>query len=185
MTKRSILAAGMAAFVLGLGLTQSAMAGDSCGSSHAKETKAQAASMTKTDQAGGSIVDVAIGAGTFQSLVAAVKAAGLEETLRGKGPFTVFAPSDEAFAKLPEGTLTALLKDKAKLAQILTFHVVSGRLTAADVLKLKDAKTVQGQKVVITAGESPMVNNARIVATDIAANNGVIHVIDTVILPQL
>lgn len=185
MKTRDALITASAAVALGFALSQPAQAGEGCGSSHAKETKAQAAAMKTDGQSNASIVDVAVRAGTFQNLVAAVKAAGLEETLRGKGPFTIFAPTDEAFAKLPKGTLEALLKDKEKLAQILTYHVLPGRLASTDVLKLTEAKTVQGQKVTIQAGEAPRVNEARILATDVAANNGVIHVIDSVILPQL
>lgn len=131
------------------------------------------------------IVDTAVAAGSFNTLVAAVKAAGLVETLKGKGPFTVFAPTDEAFAKLPAGTVEALLKDKEKLTKILLYHVVSGNVMAKDVVKLKSAKTVQGSSVKITAkGGKVMVDNANVVKTDIATSNGVIHVIDTVIIPK-
>jgi uncharacterized surface protein with fasciclin (FAS1) repeats len=110
--------------------------------------------------------------------------AGLTDTLRGDGPFTVFAPTDEAFAKLPNGTLDALLKDKAKLASILTYHVVPGKVMAADVVKLTEAKTVQGQSVKIATAGGVMVDNAKVVKTDVPATNGVIHVIDTVIMPK-
>ncbi len=133
------------------------------------------------------IVDTAVGAGSFNTLVAAVKAAGLVETLKGTGPFTVFAPTDEAFTKLPAGTLDDLLKpeNKAKLQSILTFHVVPGKVMAADVVTLKTAKTVQGQELTIKVeGETVLVNNAKVVKTDIACSNGVIHVIDTVVLPK-
>ena len=133
------------------------------------------------------IVDTAVGAGSFNTLVAAVKAAGLVETLKGTGPFTVFAPTDEAFAKLPAGTLDDLLKpeNKAKLQGILTYHVVPGKVMAADVVKLKTAKTVQGQELTIkVTGETVTVDNATVVKTDIACSNGVIHVIDTVVLPK-
>jgi uncharacterized surface protein with fasciclin (FAS1) repeats len=131
------------------------------------------------------IVDTAVAAGSFNTLVAAVKAAGLVETLKGKGPFTVFAPTDEAFAKLPAGTVEALLKDKEKLTKILLYHVVSGNVMAKDVVKLKSAKTVQGSSVKITAKDGKvMVDNANVVKTDIATSNGVIHVIDTVIIPK-
>jgi uncharacterized surface protein with fasciclin (FAS1) repeats len=130
------------------------------------------------------IVEVAVEAGNFKTLVAAVKAAGLAETLSGKGPFTVFAPTDEAFAKLPAGTVEALLKDKEKLAAILTYHVVAGKVTAEQVVGLKSAKTVNGKSVAIMVnGGKVMVGNANVVATDIMASNGVIHVIDTVLLP--
>jgi uncharacterized surface protein with fasciclin (FAS1) repeats len=131
------------------------------------------------------IVDTAVAAGSFETLVTAVKAAGLVETLKGEGPFTVFAPTDEAFAKLPEGTIEALLQDKDKLRAILTYHVVAGKVMAADVVKLSSAKTVQGQEVAIKAGsEGVMVDNAKVIKTDIETSNGVIHVIDTVILPK-
>lgn len=133
------------------------------------------------------IVDTAIGAGSFNTLVAAVKAADLVDTLKGKGPFTVFAPTDEAFAKLPAGTLDDLLKpeNKAKLQGILTYHVVSGKVMAADVVNLKSAKTVQGQDLTIAvAGDTVKVDNAKVIQTDIACSNGVIHVIDTVVLPK-
>ena len=130
------------------------------------------------------IVDTAVGAGKFKTLVAAVKAAGLVETLKGKGPFTVFAPTDEAFAKLPEGTVEKLLKNKKALAAILTYHVVAGKVMAADVVKLDSAKTVQGKSVTVkTEGKTVMINNAQVVIADIVTSNGVIHVIDTVLLP--
>ncbi len=131
------------------------------------------------------IVDTAVGAGSFKTLVAAVKAAGLVDTLKSPGPFTVFAPTDEAFAKLPAGTVEALLKDKAKLTAILTYHVVPGAVKAADVVKLKEAKTVQGGSVKITVKDGGVkVDAANVVKTDIECANGVIHVIDSVILPK-
>jgi uncharacterized surface protein with fasciclin (FAS1) repeats len=129
------------------------------------------------------IVDTAINAGSFSTLVSAVQAAGLVETLKGAGPFTVFAPTDEAFAKLPAGTVEGLLKDLPKLKQILTYHVVSGKVMAADVVKLTSAKTVEGSDVKIDASNGVKVNNATVVTPDVAADNGVIHVIDTVLLP--
>ncbi|MCY7278254.1 MAG: fasciclin domain-containing protein [Phormidesmis sp. CAN_BIN44] len=129
------------------------------------------------------IVDTAVSAGSFTTLVAAVKAAGLVETLKGAGPFTVFAPTDEAFAKLPAGTVEGLLKDLPKLKKILTYHVVSGKVMAADVVKLKSAKTVEGSEVKIDASNGVKVNNATVVTPDVAADNGVIHIIDTVLLP--
>ena len=141
----------------------------------------------KAKAEGNTIVDVAVSAGSFQTLVAAVKAAGLVETLSGEGPFTVFAPTDEAFAKLPEGTVESLLKpeNKDRLVAVLTYHVVPGKVMAADVVELDSAKTVQGQKVTIrTADGKVMVDGANVVKTDIAASNGVIHVIDRVILPS-
>ncbi len=130
------------------------------------------------------IVETAVAAGTFKTLVAAVTEAGLVETLSGPGPFTVFAPSDDAFAKLPAGTVEALLKDKAKLTSILTYHVVAGKHLAADVVKLKSVKTVQGQDATISLDGGAAINDAKITATDIETSNGVIHVIDTVILPN-
>ena len=133
------------------------------------------------------IVDTAVGAGSFNTLVAAVKAAGLVETLKGKGPFTVFAPTDEAFAKLPKGTVENLLKpeNKATLQAILTYHVVPGAVKAADVVKLTGATTVQGQNVDIKVADGKvMVDGATVVKTDIETSNGIIHVIDSVILPN-
>ncbi len=134
------------------------------------------------------IVETAVAAGSFSTLVAAVEAAGLVETLQGAGPFTVFAPTDDAFAKLPAGTVEELLKpeNKGKLQAILTYHVVPGKVVAKDALKLKSAKTAQGQELMISVKDGqPMVDNARIVKTDIMASNGVIHVIDSVILPKM
>ncbi len=133
------------------------------------------------------IVDTAVEAGSFETLAAALKAAGLVETLKGKGPFTVFAPTDEAFGKLPEGTLDDLLKpeNKDKLVSILTYHVVAGKVMAADVVKLKKAETVQGSKVKIKVKKGKVkVGGANVVKTDIECTNGVIHVIDAVILPK-
>lgn len=130
------------------------------------------------------IVDTAVGAGSFNTLVKAVQAAGLVETLKGPGPFTVFAPTDEAFAKLPAGTLENLLKDREALAKVLTYHVVPGKVMAADV-KPGEAKTVQGQSVKLSAeGGKVMVDGATVTAADVVASNGVIHVIDKVILPN-
>lgn len=132
----------------------------------------------------GTIVDVAASAGQFSTLLAAIEAAGLEATLRGPGPFTVFAPTDAAFAALPDGTVEALLMDKAGLTSILTYHVVSGRVMAADVVKLTEAMTVNGEKVAVVVGRDGVtVNGAKVVQTDIAASNGVIHVIDQVLMP--
>lgn len=130
------------------------------------------------------IVDTAVSAGQFNTLAKALTEAGLVETLKGKGPFTVFAPTDEAFAKLPPGTLEALLADKAKLAAVLTYHVVPGKVMASDVVKFTEAKTVQGQNVKINTAGGVMVDDANVVKTDILASNGVIHVIDKVILPN-
>jgi uncharacterized surface protein with fasciclin (FAS1) repeats len=134
----------------------------------------------------GDIVAVASSAGSFKTLVAALKAAGLVETLQGKGPFTVFAPTDDAFAKLPPGTLDDLLKpeNKEKLAAILTYHVLPGKVMAADV-KTMMAKTLNGKELSIKVEDGKvMVDNAKVVKTDVAASNGVIHVIDAVVLPK-
>jgi uncharacterized surface protein with fasciclin (FAS1) repeats len=131
------------------------------------------------------IVDTAVAAGSFKTLVTAVKAAGLVETLKGSGPFTVFAPTDEAFAKLPAGTVEGLLKNPEKLKQVLTYHVVAGKVMAADVVSLKEAKTVQGSVAQIHVQDGGvMIDGAKVVKTDIVCDNGVIHVIDAVILPK-
>ena len=131
------------------------------------------------------IVDTAVAAGDFNTLVTAVKAAGLVETLKGEGPFTVFAPTDAAFAKVPTDTLNALLADKAALANVLTYHVVAGKVMAADVVKLTSAVTVQGQAVSIEVKDGKVyIDGTQVVTTDIEASNGVIHVIDAVILPK-
>lgn len=132
------------------------------------------------------IVDTAVAAGSFKTLATALQAAGLVETLKGPGPFTVFAPTDEAFAKLPKGTLDDLLKpeNKEKLVSILTYHVVPGKVMAADVVKLKKAKTVQGSEISIKVkGEKVMADKANVIKTDVGASNGVIHVIDAVMMP--
>jgi uncharacterized surface protein with fasciclin (FAS1) repeats len=129
------------------------------------------------------IVDVAVKAGSFKTLVAAVQAAGLVDTLKGPGPFTVFAPSDEAFAKIPKDKLDALIKDKAALTKVLTYHVVPGKVMAKDV-KAGKVKTVQGQEVTLATAGGVTIDGAKVVATDVAASNGVIHVIDTVIMPK-
>lgn len=130
------------------------------------------------------IVDTAVEAGSFNTLAKALTEAGLVETLKGQGPFTVFAPTDEAFAKLPVGTLESLLQDKAKLTAVLTYHVISGKVMAAEVMRLDQAKTVQGQIVRISTMGGVKVNEANVIKTDIIASNGVIHVIDKVILPN-
>jgi uncharacterized surface protein with fasciclin (FAS1) repeats len=133
------------------------------------------------------IVDTAVAAGSFKTLVAAVQAAGLVDTLKGAGPFTVFAPTDEAFAKLPPGTVEDLLKpeNKAKLVAILTYHVVAGKVMAKEAMKLHEAKTVNGEALMIrTSMGSVMIDNAKVVKADIVCSNGVIHVIDTVLLPK-
>lgn len=133
------------------------------------------------------IVDTAVAAGSFKTLATALQAAGLVDTLKGKGPFTVFAPTDEAFAKLPAGTVDDLLKpeNKEKLVAILTYHVVPGKVLAAQVTKMNSAKTVNGQFLAISVnGDTVMVDNAKVIKTDILCSNGVIHVIDSVMLPK-
>jgi uncharacterized surface protein with fasciclin (FAS1) repeats len=142
------------------------------------------ASALASSHEGKDIVDTAVAAGSFNTLVTAVKAAGLVETLKGKGPFTLFAPNDDAFAKVPSDQLTALLADKEKLTAVLTYHVVPGKVMAADVAGLTSAKTVQGQELKIDTSDGVKVDGAKVIKTDIAASNGVIHVIDTVLMPK-
>jgi uncharacterized surface protein with fasciclin (FAS1) repeats len=129
------------------------------------------------------IVDTAVAAGNFKTLATALQAAGLVDTLKGKGPFTVFAPTDEAFAKVPKDQLDALLKDKAALTKVLTYHVVPGAVMAKDV-KAGKVKTVQGGELTVKTDGGVMVDNAKVTATDITASNGVIHVIDSVVIPK-
>ncbi|MBD1831274.1 fasciclin domain-containing protein [Trichocoleus sp. FACHB-90] len=129
------------------------------------------------------IVDTAVSAGSFKTLVAAVQAAGLVDTLKGPGPFTVFAPTDEAFAKLPAGTVDSLLANIPELTKILTYHVVPGKVMSSDVVNLDKATTVQGSDLTIDASSGVKVNAAMVVTPDIEADNGVIHVVDTVLLP--
>ena len=129
------------------------------------------------------IVQTAMAAGSFKTLLAAAQSAGLVDTLSGKGPFTVFAPTDEAFAKLPPGTVEGLLKDKAKLTAILTYHVVPGKMKAEDIVKQKSLRTVQGKDLRVDLSQGVMVGTAKVVKTDIDASNGVIHVIDSVLIP--
>jgi len=168
---KRLLAVGlMAALALALGQTASA-------EHHEQGESAEMA-------APGDIVVVATRAGSFDTLVRALTAAGLVETLQGAGPFTVFAPTDDAFAKIPKADLDALLADKEKLTAVLTYHVVAGKLMAADVVGLDSTKTVQGQSIDIDTTGGVTLDGAKIVATDIMATNGVIHVIDTVILPE-
>jgi uncharacterized surface protein with fasciclin (FAS1) repeats len=134
--------------------------------------------------ASNNIVETAVSAGSFDTLVAAVQAAGLADTLAGEGPYTVFAPTDEAFAKLPAGTIEQLLANPDQLREILLYHVVPGKVTASQVVNLSGATTAQGSDVAIRIADgSVMINNATVTATDIETSNGVIHVIDTVILP--
>lgn len=129
------------------------------------------------------IVDTAVAAGNFKTLATALQAAGLVDTLKGVGPFTVFAPTDAAFAKIPKADLDALLKDKAKLTAVLTYHVVAGKVMAKDV-KAGKVKTVQGSELTVSTTGGVTVDNAKVTATDIVADNGVIHVIDTVVIPK-
>ena len=140
---------------------------------------AMAGSYAKKD-----IVDTAVDAGSFNTLVTAVQAAGLVETLKGDGPFTVFAPTDEAFAKIPEADLQALLSDKEALTKVLTYHVVPGKVMAQDVVGLDSATTVEGSEITIASTDGVMVDEAKVLKTDILTSNGVIHVIDSVILPN-
>jgi len=173
-TNRILSVAAIAAVVT---MTPSLFAGE-CGASQSASTANCAA--------GKDIVAVAAGAENFKTLVAAVKAAGLVETLQGQGPFTVFAPTDEAFGKLPKGTVEDLLKpeNKEKLVSILTYHVLPGKVMAADVKTMK-VKTANGQELSIKVEDGNVtVDNAKVTKTDVAANNGVIHVIDTVVLPN-
>ena len=136
-------------------------------------------------QAPKDIVDVAVGAGSFKTLVAAVQAAGLVEVLKRPGPLTVLAPTDEAFAKIPKADLDALMKDKAKLSSVLQYHVLTGNVSTADLKMMKDFGTAQGQRIQISAaGGSLKINNATVVKPDVPASNGVIHAIDTVLLPK-
>jgi uncharacterized surface protein with fasciclin (FAS1) repeats len=132
------------------------------------------------------IVETAQAAGSFETLLAAVEAADLSEPLSGEGPFTVFAPTDEAFAALPEGTIESLLKDKEKLASILTYHVLDGAVRAEGVIGMEKAETLNGQSVMVTVSdEGVMIDQARVITTDITCSNGVIHVIDAVMLPKM
>ncbi|NIP41604.1 MAG: fasciclin domain-containing protein [candidate division Zixibacteria bacterium] len=173
--KKTVLTSMLFAFIFAIsfGFSNTALA-DNCA------TK----STSKTEKSK-DIVETAMAADGFNTLVTALKAADLVEALKGEGPFTVFAPTDEAFAKLPEGTIPALLKDKEKLTSILTYHVVSGKVMAADVVKLKSAETLNGQSVAVKVdGKKVMVDNAEVIMTDIVTSNGVIHVINEVILPR-
>ncbi len=194
MKRRTFRTAGAAAALIILTTAGVSHAGN-CSSS-STETKAavvkagvmKAGKSEKTkDGAAGDIVETAVAAGSFKTLVAAVQAAGLVDVLKGEGPFTVFAPTDEAFAKLPKGTLENLLKpeNKAALQGILTYHVVPGTVLAGDVVKLKAATTAQGSDLKIRARDGVVtVDKATVKATDIRTSNGVIHVIDTVLIPE-
>ncbi|MBK9037508.1 MAG: fasciclin domain-containing protein [Myxococcales bacterium] len=155
-----------------------ALAVAACGGSKNADTTPVAEPAAAAD-----IVDTAIANGSFTTLVAAVQAAGLVDTLKGPGPFTVFAPTDAAFAKLPPGTVDALLADKAKLTAVLTYHVVAGNVGSAAVAGMTEATTIQGATVAIDASSGVKINDATVIAADVVASNGVIHVIDTVLLP--
>jgi uncharacterized surface protein with fasciclin (FAS1) repeats len=174
MTKvRTVLASAIAATVLAAVM--------SVASAESKPSNAYmgSASVAKSD-----IVGTAVGAGQFNTLAKALTAAGLVDTLKGPGPFTVFAPTDEAFAKIPPEKLNALLADKAALTKVLTYHVVSGKVVAADV-KTGPVKSIEGQNLNLNVSSAGvMVNNAKVIKTDVMATNGVIHVIDTVVLPN-
>ena len=175
-------------FVLGVVAVAGAMliqSGVTMAGNYAKDAKEKTAAAATTQPQ--DIVTTAVAAGSFKTLAAALTAAGLVETLQGKGPFTVFAPTDEAFAKLPKGTVEELLKpeNKAKLTAILTYHVVPGTVMAKDVVGLKAAKTINGQELTVKVTEGKVsIDNANVVKTDIVCSNGVIHVIDSVVLPK-
>lgn len=176
---------GILAFAVIAGAATARAHCGACGSDSPKALKKASAipsqEMTKMEK---DIVETAVAAGEFKTLVTAVKAAGLVETLSGEGPFTVFAPTDAAFAALPEGTIESLLKDKEKLTSILTYHVIPGKVTASDVVKVTSAETVNGESVAISAsGKGVTIDDAKILTTDIMCSNGVIHVIDAVIMP--
>ena len=141
-------------------------------------------SESENKQAKKDIVETAVDAKNFSTLLAAVKQAGLVDTLKGEGPYTLFAPTDEAFAKIPQSQLQALLNDKKMLTSVLTYHVVADNVPSSDVVKLKQAKTLQGQSISINASNGVKVDNANVIMTDIVASNGVIHVIDEVIMPN-
>ena len=157
-----------------------ALAASACGGGSKPATTAPTMEAAATSD----IVETATAAGSFKTLLAAVEAGGLVDTLKGPGPFTVFAPTDEAFAKLPPGTVDALLADKAKLVAVLTYHVVAGNVSSAQVSGMTEAATVQGAKIKIDTTSGVKINNATVVKADIAASNGVIHVIDTVLIPK-
>jgi uncharacterized surface protein with fasciclin (FAS1) repeats len=192
MTKRNTLFVAIA--VSALVFTGSA-SGDcgACGASHKSaatgEVHKKAEEHAKAKMESMDIVETAVAAGSFKTLVAAVKAAGLVETLQGEGPFTVFAPTDEAFDKLPKGTVEQLLKPEnlSKLQAILTYHVVPGKVLSTDVVKVESAKTVQGQELKVTTTEDGkvMIDKAQVTQVDIITSNGVIHVIDSVVLPKM
>ncbi len=185
-TRTRVMAIGAVAGLVAL----SACGDDGNDANETEATEAAAAAETSVadeameEEAAGTIVDVAVEAGSFETLVAAVEAAGLAETLSGEGPFTVFAPTDEAFAALPEGLVDALLlpENQEALTEILTYHVLDGEVLAADVTA-GDVPTLQGEEITISTDDGVMVNEATVTATDVMASNGVIHVIDAVLVP--
>ena len=180
----SLLVGAMAAPGLAEAQDRPAAAVPALQSDAARVSPGIVATAAEVPQEGGTIVEVAAANGSFETLVKALEAAELVETLSGEGPFTVFAPTDEAFSKLPEGALEELLNDQERLRQVLTHHVVSGRVTAKQVMKMKSAETVGGESLPIRVeGESVHVGDATVVQADVMASNGVIHVIDTVLLP--
>lgn len=156
---------------------------ESCGSGSHKHTKVETAAQTAEPAA--DIVTTAVESGKFKTLVTAVKAAGLVEALKGEGPFTVFAPTDEAFAELPEGALKMLLDNPEKLKSVLTYHVVEGTVTSDKAMKVDKAETLNGKSITVASKDGKvMINNANVIAADIMCSNGVIHVVDKVILPM-
>jgi uncharacterized surface protein with fasciclin (FAS1) repeats len=176
--RASAVTRGLAAAALALGASLAASA--VAGAQHTQHANQEKGLMKN-------IVQVAVDAGSFKTLVTAVKAAGLAETLQGRGPFTVFAPTDAAFAKLPKGTVESLLANKEALASVLTYHVVPGRITAAEIVKRNGARpeTVNGEQLdVVVRDGKVFVNGAQVITADVDATNGVIHVIDTVLLPK-
>jgi len=179
---------GLVATIACTGVAEETFAGRACASRGVRRHATYVAEKAPAakEAAAKDIVDTAVAAGNFKTLAAALKAGGLIEALKSDGPFTVFAPTDEAFAKLPEGTVAELLKpeNKEKLVAILKYHVVAGKVTAADVVKLNAAKTLNGQEVKIDAKSGVKVDNATVVKADIVTKNGVVHVIDTVLLPK-
>ena len=185
MSKKMLLTTTVlsSALMFGFAFAQTATPSSATPSS---ATPSAAMTPSSMSMASGTIADVVSKDPQFSTLLAALKAAGLDKTLAGKGPFTVFAPTNAAFAKVPKAALDALLKNKAQLTKVLTYHVVPGSVTAAQVTKLKTAKTVEGSSVKITVmGSNVMIDKAKVTKTDIKASNGVIHVIDTVLMPAM
>jgi uncharacterized surface protein with fasciclin (FAS1) repeats len=183
MNKNMIIGVAAVAIILGIGaLAINQPKQQEAGENIQKEQRKEHSMNEKTQT--NTIVDIAVNTGNFKTLVAAVQAAGLVETLQGEGPFTVFAPTDDAFAKIDKTTLESILADKEKLTKILTYHVALGKMMAEDIAKISTVTTVQGGNLTIDTTNGVKINNATVTATDIEASNGVIHVIDTVLLPQ-